>query len=597
MIVMRRFRFLSAKLAVVLAVLAGVSSIAVPVAEATGTAPTFSSNPYSLTLQVGQSFSGFVDASGSPTPTISEAGTVPSWLTVNTSFGGGATQISGTPPTNSGGNDVVSFSLSASNGVNPGAITEVEISVDQPPTITSSTSLTAAAGTALSQQIVTSGYPAPTFTATGLPSDISLSSTGALAITPQTPGGNYSFSVTATNGISPATTEPFTFYISQAPTSLTIPYPMTMVTGVDASYRVTAAGYPSPAMTETGPLPSGLSFVDNGDGTGTLSGTPSSSATGSSVLSFTATNATGSQTGSASFTVEAVPQITVPSTDTLATDVGTSTKIPLSTSGYPVPTLSLVAGTIPSGMSLSGTTISGTPFTAGTYPITLRASNVAGVATQSLTITVNGELTLPVITLPAASEGQPYSYQIPTVGGTAPFTFTVLSNNLPEGLSLSNSGVLSGTATMGDVGRNEDVYVSVTDSAQQDQTADYLININALGQPVQTKPSITTTHHPSTPTSADTSSSSKKVSLDVVGPTSIKKSGSIIETLRIKNDSTGTVKVTSGRKFVCTVKVKASKAVCRIRAKTLGKGSHTVTFSYTGPQKVSAHVRKKITVR
>ena len=37
---------------------------------------------------------------------------------------------------------------------------------------------------------------------------------------------------------------------------------------------MTTTGFPISALTETGALPTGVTFVDNGDGTATLAGTP-----------------------------------------------------------------------------------------------------------------------------------------------------------------------------------------------------------------------------------------------------------------------------------------------------------------------------------
>ena len=45
--------------------------------------------------------------------------------------------------------------------------------------------------------------------------------------------------------------------------------------GVTA-FSVTTTGTPAPALTETGALPTGVTFVDNGNGTATLAGTPAS---------------------------------------------------------------------------------------------------------------------------------------------------------------------------------------------------------------------------------------------------------------------------------------------------------------------------------
>ena len=47
---------------------------------------------------------------------------------------------------------------------------------------------------------------------------------------------------------------------------------MTFTAGVPGTFTITSPG--SPAIIETGALPGGVSFVDNGDGTATLAGTP-----------------------------------------------------------------------------------------------------------------------------------------------------------------------------------------------------------------------------------------------------------------------------------------------------------------------------------
>jgi N-acetylneuraminic acid mutarotase len=60
--------------------------------------------------------------------------------------------------------------------------------------------------------------------------------------------------------------------------------------GVFSSFTVTTSGFPNPAITETGTLPSGVTFVDNGDGTATLSGTPSPDTVEVYELPFTANN-------------------------------------------------------------------------------------------------------------------------------------------------------------------------------------------------------------------------------------------------------------------------------------------------------------------
>jgi hypothetical protein len=50
-------------------------------------------------------------------------------------------------------------------------------------------------------------------------------------------------------------------------------------------------------------------------------------------------------------------------------------------------------------------------------------------------------------TLPAGTQGTPYSQQLTATGGQAPFTFTVTTGTPPPGLNLTAGGLLSGTPT------------------------------------------------------------------------------------------------------------------------------------------------------
>ncbi len=90
-----------------------------------------------------------------------------------------------------------------------------------------------------------------------------------------------------------------------------------------------------------------------------------------------------------------VPSITSADSTTFA--VGTDGSFQATASGYPTPITWSETGALPSGVTLDGSTglLSGTPAagTAGTYPITLRATNSAGTGTQAFTLHVNGQTT------------------------------------------------------------------------------------------------------------------------------------------------------------------------------------------------------------
>ena len=71
---------------------------------------------------------------------------------------------------------------------------------------------------------------------------------------------------------------------------------VTFVAGAANSFAVTTTGSPIPSITETGALPGGVTFVDNGNGTGNLAGKPTVG--GTFPISFTATNTAGHATQS-----------------------------------------------------------------------------------------------------------------------------------------------------------------------------------------------------------------------------------------------------------------------------------------------------------
>ena len=143
-------------------------------------------------------------------------------------------------------------------------------------------------------------------------------------------------------------------------------------------------------MTETGALPQGLTWTDNGNGTATLAGTPGVAQGGVYKLTFTAASATGTATQSFTLTVDQAPAIL--SAPSATATHGKAFSFTFAGTGYPVPAVSH-SGSVPGlkfGTSSNGTlTLSGTPSTAGTYSLTITARNSVGSATQIFTLTVS----------------------------------------------------------------------------------------------------------------------------------------------------------------------------------------------------------------
>jgi hypothetical protein len=76
----------------------------------------------------------------------------------------------------------------------------------------------------------------------------------------------------------------------------------TFTVGTAGSFTVTTTGAPAPSLTETGTLPSGVTFKSNGNGIGTLGGTPAAGTAGSYPITITASNGVGTA-ASQSFTL------------------------------------------------------------------------------------------------------------------------------------------------------------------------------------------------------------------------------------------------------------------------------------------------------
>ncbi len=111
----------------------------------------------------------------------------------------------------------------------------------------------------------------------------------------------------------------------------------------------------------------------------------------------------------------------------------------------------LVSGTLPTGMTFSaGGVISGTPTQSGTFPLQFRvrdSANNSADRTLSLVVGAVALLTITTTSLPSGAIGTAYSQTLARTGGTGPFTWSLVSGLLPDGLTLSSAGVISGTPT------------------------------------------------------------------------------------------------------------------------------------------------------
>jgi hypothetical protein len=266
--------------------------------------------PPAITSAVNTTFVGgspgtfTVTASGNPTPSLSESGTLPGGITFDPSTG----ILSGTPATTDPGG-VYTETLTASNGVGSDATQSFFLVVDQPPAITSADNTTFVAGVPATFTVTATGSPAPTLSESGtLPGGITFDpTTGLLSGTPATtdPGGVYTETLAASNGVGSDVTQSF-FLVIEQPPAITSPDSVTFVEGVAGSFAVTATGSPVPTLAESGTLPGGLDFDA---GSSVLSGTPAPDTSGTYDLTFTARNGAGSPATQA-FVLNVVSSVT-----------------------------------------------------------------------------------------------------------------------------------------------------------------------------------------------------------------------------------------------------------------------------------------------
>jgi hypothetical protein len=419
-----------------------------------------------------------VTTSAFPTPALSENGTLPSGVSF-VDNGDGTAALSGNPTAGTQGS--YTFTIKASNGVSPNATQSFTLTVEDAPAITSASSATFTVGSSGSFTVTSTGNPTSTIAEPGsLPSGVSFAAhangTATLSGTPAAgTGGTYPITITATNGISPQASQSFTLTVDQPP-AITSANSASFVEGSSNSFTVSTSGFPTAALSETGTLPGGVSFVDNGDGTATLSGDPT--AGGSFPITIKASNGV-SPTASQSFTltVGTAPTITSASSATFA--VGSAGSFTVTATGNPTPTIT-ASGTLPAGVTFSGNKLSGTPTKAGTFQIGFVANNgISPQAVQYFTLTVTG-LHITTATLPAGTKGVSYSSTLKTAGGTGPYAWKITTGALPTGLKLNSStGKVSGKPTR--TGKTT-FKVQVQDSSKptkQTATATFTLTINA----------------------------------------------------------------------------------------------------------------------
>ncbi|WP_370680967.1 putative Ig domain-containing protein [Comamonas sp. GB3 AK4-5] len=325
----------------------------------------------------------------------------------------------------------------------------VTVTLPPPPTANAVSSTVAANSNANAVTLSTSGTVTSVAVASQAAHGTATASGTSISYTP-TAGysGTDSFTYTASNvgGTSSAATATITVTrptLTLTPSSLAAG---TQGTAYSQSLGASLGTGPYTYAISTGSLPGGLTLSS----AGSLSGTPTASGTFS--FSIQATDVYGA-TGVQSYTLQLAP-IPLPVANPTSTSVAANSSanpVPLNMTGGTASSVAVAVQAAHGTAAASGTTITYTPTAgySGGDSFSYTATNASGTSSAAaVTVTVTQPtLGIAPSSLPSGMVNTTYSQNLTASLGTAPYSYAVISDSLPAGLSLSSAGSISGTPT------------------------------------------------------------------------------------------------------------------------------------------------------
>jgi hypothetical protein len=274
--------------------------------------------------------------------------------------------------------------------------------------------------------------------------------------------------------ITPAVTPALSVGTSDLPeATVNVPYSRTLIAN---------GGRPDYTwVVESGGLPAGLSLSQSG----TISGTPAAAGTNNFAVRVTDSGG-GSATKNLTLIVKPAAPLTITTGQLPRGSVGATYSQAIGASGGQTPyTWSRESGNLPEGLSLNQSTgvISGAPERPGTSSFVIRLTDAtAASVTATLSIIINpaiSALAVETASLPDGVIGQDYSQSLKAAGGNGTYRWDIKTGKLPEGLEMSESGVISGRPTAsGEV----EFEARVSDQSGQSATRSLSIDIDPAPQ-------------------------------------------------------------------------------------------------------------------
>jgi Putative Ig domain/Ig-like domain CHU_C associated len=225
-----------------------------------------------------------------------------------------------------------------------------------------------------------------------------------------------------------------------------------------------------------GSLPSGLTLSPSG----ALSGTPTSAGTSNFTVQIADANIL-TATKAFSVTISTAPVISTPallSPSRVGIAYSTALAVSGGTAAY---TWSVIGGALPAGLSLSAAgLLSGTPTAVADSSFTVQVLDGNGFTDTKLFSVRTSDLSIVTSSLLTPVRNVSFNQTLIGQGGTAPYTWTVSSGTLPAGLTLSPSGLLSGTPSLTAGNANININIRLTDSTSFEVTRPFTLVVSPI---------------------------------------------------------------------------------------------------------------------
>jgi hypothetical protein len=315
-----------------------------------------------------------------------------------------------------------------------------------------------------------------TWSATGIPDGLTMTSDGYLSGAPTTTG-TFTVKVAVRDAYTPAHNTSKTFALVVR-SGLLITTPSLPDGTVNTPYSQVLSGQygtqPYLWSIASGSLPPGFSFMSDG----TLSGTPSVPGGYSFVVQLSDSSVPRLST-TQQFSLTILPGLTIVTTSLPAGAPGTAYSATLQASGGTTPyTWTVAQSSLPPGLILAADgTITGVPTANGTYSVTIQAADSAtpqAKATRLFSIAIGPSLAISTASLADARLGVSYRQSLVALNGLQPYYWTLQAGALPPGLILLASGDIVGQPTA--IGTYT-FTITVSDNTQPPATASQTFTI------------------------------------------------------------------------------------------------------------------------